>query len=223
MTDLIVASHQPDLFPHTGFWYKFAKADVFDLAIHDQFQLEGYQRRVKMRGHWAGVMLQEKKTYCPIVDLNVHPEAGDRLWNMIRGRYEGSKFWKDRKDLVQSWVEKAFIFDKLWMVNTSLLSSTADWLGLDPMMVPADPQELQGAERVAERVARLGGSVYLSGVGARAYMDDKDDAFEMRGIRIEWSKHRHTTADSILTPIFDEKHPMDVVMLEHDEAVAVSA
>lgn len=214
MSDLIVASHQPDLFPHTGFWYKFAKADVFDLAIHDQFQLEGYQRRVKMRGNWAAVRLLQKKTYCPITDLEVHPEAGERLWDMIRGRYEGSKFWRDRQDMVHGWLEKAFVYDQLWMVNTSLLQSTADWLGLDPMMVPAQPQELQGAERVAERVARLGGTVYLSGAGAAAYMDKEDAAFASRGIRIEWSKHRHTTSDSILTPIFDDLHPMERVMLE---------
>lgn len=221
MNEVVVASHQPDLFPHTGFWYKLAKSDVFDLAIHDQFQLEGYQRRVKMRGHWASVRLHEKKTYCPITDLQVHEEAGDRLWNMIRGRYEGSKYWAARQLEVRGWVEKAFVFDHLWMVNTSLIQSTAEWLGLDSMLSPSvAPQELQGAARVAERVQRLGGSVYLSGSGARAYMDEQDPEFVGRGIRIEWSKHRHTTADSILTPIFDDLDPMETVMLENAEVHA---
>ena len=33
----IYAAHQPDLLPYSGFWYKMAKADVFDLKIWDQF------------------------------------------------------------------------------------------------------------------------------------------------------------------------------------------
>ena len=45
-----MAGHQPDLFPYTGFWYKMAHTDIFDLAVHDQFQERGYQRRVNMAG-----------------------------------------------------------------------------------------------------------------------------------------------------------------------------
>ena len=71
--EVVVASHRPDLFPHTGFWYKMAHADIFDPALHDQCQLRGYQRRVRMRGQWASMHLLRKKAYCPIVDLRVPP------------------------------------------------------------------------------------------------------------------------------------------------------
>jgi hypothetical protein len=211
--ELVVATHQPDLFPHTGFWYKMGHADIFDLAVHDQFQVKGYQRRVTMRGHWASVRLLDPHRR-PIVEMRVDPEAGGDLWDVIRGRYKGSRFWASRQLMVHGWLEKAFVNDQLWKVNTSLIKSVAEYLSMDAQLVPAEPQNLQGAARVAERVARLGGTVYLSGMGARAYMDDDDPEFVSRGIQIRWSGHQHTTGDSILTALFDDEAPLDTVMKE---------
>ena len=54
---MIYAAHQPDLLPYSGFWYKVAKADVFDLKIWDQYVHKGYQRRVTMRGTWVTLPL----------------------------------------------------------------------------------------------------------------------------------------------------------------------
>ena len=50
---MIVAIHQPDLLPYSGFWFKMATCDTFVLAVHDQVQKHGYQRRVRMRGTWV--------------------------------------------------------------------------------------------------------------------------------------------------------------------------
>lgn len=212
--EVVVSGHQPDLFPYTGFWYKMAHADIFDLAVHDQFQERGYQRRVMMRGQWASVPLSQAHRQGPIVDLRVTPEAGSRLWDVIRGRYVGSRFWAARQAMVQDWLEKAFVDDRLWAVNTSLIGSVAEYLSIDTPLVPAEPQELTGAARVAERVARLGGTVCLSGTGGRAYMGEDDEAFASRGITIRWSRHALTTGDSILTAVFDDVSPRDTVMKE---------
>ena len=212
--EVVVAGHQPDLFPYTGFWFKMAHADIFDLSVHDQFQSRGYQRRVMMRGQWASVPLSQTHRQGPIVDLRVTPEAGGHLWDVIRGRYVSSRFWAARQEMVHEWLEKAFVDDRLWVVNTSLIASVAEYLSIDTPLVPAEPQELTGAARVAERVARLGGNVCLSGTGGRAYMDEEDAEFSSRGITIRWSRHALTTGDSILTALFDDEVPRDTVMKE---------
>lgn len=216
MNDVIVASHQPDLFPHTGFWYKMAHCQIFDLAVHDQFQLTGYQRRVKMRGQWAGLMLDHKKTYVPITDLTLHPEAMPRLMNMIAGRYRDAKYWNARKHVIHDLIERAGTFDKLWLANTVLIEGVASMLGIERQLHLNGQQTAHGADRVAERVQNAGGTVYLSGQGARAYMDEDDRAFTSRGIRIEWSKHQHSSGDSILTALFDDQTPLDTVLKENE-------
>ncbi|QOP66235.1 hypothetical protein SEA_DANIELLEIGNACE_95 [Arthrobacter phage DanielleIgnace] len=212
MNDVIVASHQPDLFPHTGFWYKMAHCQIFDLAVHDQFQLTGYQRRVKMRGQWAGLMLDHKKTYAPITELSLHPEAMPRLMNMIAGRYRDAKYWHARKHVIHDLMEMAGTFDKLWLANTVLIEGVATFLGIERQLHLNAQQTEHGAERVAERVQNAGGTVYLSGTGARSYMEENDPHFVSKGIRLAWSRHEHTTGDSILTAIFDDKDPLATVM-----------
>ena len=153
--EFVVASHQPDLLPYTGFWHKMAHADIFELAVHDQFQDKGYQRRVTMRGQWANVPLLDRRRG-PIIDLRVTPDSGGHLWDTIRGRYATARFYKTRRAMVHEWLEKAFVDDRLWVVNASLIASVAEYLSIDTPIVRAEPQELTAAARVAERVARLG-------------------------------------------------------------------
>ena len=61
---MLYSAHQPDLLPYSGFFYKMANADVFDLKIWDQYVNRGYQRRVMMRGplgqHPAGARLLDR-------------------------------------------------------------------------------------------------------------------------------------------------------------------
>ena len=59
-----VTIHQPDLLPYCGFWFKMATCDAFIVAVHDQFQKHGYQRRVKMRDAWCSHQLVGKPAWC---------------------------------------------------------------------------------------------------------------------------------------------------------------
>jgi predicted metal-dependent phosphoesterase TrpH len=113
-------------------------------------------------------------------------------------------------------MEMAFTFDKLWLVNTVLIEGIATYLGIERPMHLNGLQTEHGAERVAERVQNAGGTVYLSGPGAMAYMQENDPHFASKGIEVRWSKHQHTTGDSILTALFDDAEPLATVLKEVD-------
>ena len=87
---MLYSAHQPDLLPYSGFFYKMAKADVFDLKIWDQFVNRGYQRRVMMREKWATIPLEPGSSHDPIFDKRVKPEAAQVLADQVLARY-GSK------------------------------------------------------------------------------------------------------------------------------------
>ena len=93
---MILASHQPDLLPWTGFWHKMAKADVFDLAIYDQYQRNGYQRRVKMLDKWFGHEIYGDYFLKPITEIELTEGSVDRLIGNIQKRYAGLRYWKTR-------------------------------------------------------------------------------------------------------------------------------
>ena len=76
---MLYSAHQPDLLPYSGFWFKMAHADVFDLKVWDQYVNRGYQRRVNMRGRWANIPLEPGSSTDSIFEKLVKPEAASVL------------------------------------------------------------------------------------------------------------------------------------------------
>jgi hypothetical protein len=218
---VILTSHQPDLLPYTGFWHKLWRADLMDLAIWDQFQSRGYQRRVTMRDKWASLPIQKCPIDTPIAEVRVTMGATDALWANIVGRYQGSRYWDERRDLVFGWIHKADGSDLLWQFNLSLILSVRDWLGIRTPIVIGTPLHDTGIDGVVEMCGQYVGLswpfVYLSGDGGRGYLgDDPERAFGLAGVRLLWSRHQPDSGDSILTAIFDHKDVLSIVKHEAD-------
>ncbi|QQE75515.1 WbqC family protein [Brevibacillus composti] len=79
---MIVAIHQPNLFPWLGFFDKMARADLFILLDHVQFTRRGYQNRVQLKGpqglQWLTVPVKSKGLYQQLTcDVEINGEAGD--------------------------------------------------------------------------------------------------------------------------------------------------
>lgn len=203
--------HQPDLLPWPGFWFKMVHCDVFVLAVHDQLQKHWVQRRVRMRETWVTLPLETRPHLIPINTVRVKPGWQDHLVDSIRGRYTGARHWRERGadvlDLVAS-----VRGDNLAEINHALILRMRDYLGITTQIVVTEPPLASGVERVLEQVQSVGGTSYLSGTGARGYIDAAAEArFRERGIDLAWSDHHKTTGDSVITAIMDFDEPMDVV------------
>lgn len=133
-----VAIHQPDLLPYSGFWYKMIHSDVFVLAVHDQFQKHGYQRRVTMRGRWASHILEGKPALIPIEDVVVREGWQRHLTNVIRGRYSAARYFKTRGRELCERIEAAQ-GRSLDEVNTAMIEIVRDMLGITTPLVTTPP------------------------------------------------------------------------------------
>jgi hypothetical protein len=232
MSGLVYAAHQPDLLPYSGFFYKMAKADVFDLKIWDQYVNRGYQRRVMMRDRWANIPLVPGSSTESIFDKHVKPEAPAELAEQVRSRY-GSKngdgvaeFWayEGRGQRVMDEI-LSIKTDRLWEFNFRLILLMKDMLGIDtPVCLSRPVQEgLRGSEGlISAMLAFPKPLTYLSGTGAKVYMGDCAE-FTAEDIPVIFSPHQHVTGDSILTVLFDYEDPMDVVLRENNEQEEASA
>jgi hypothetical protein len=232
MSGLIYSAHQPDLLPYSGFFYKLAKADVFDLKIWDQYVNRGYQRRVMMRGRWANLPLQPGSSTDSIFDKLVKPEAAAELADTVRLRY-GSKagdgvarFW-DHEDRGQRVLDEILSIktDRLWEFNFRLIMLMRDMLGIETPLALGRPvrEGLRGSEGlISAMLAFPKPLTYLSGTGAKKYMGDCAE-FTAEGIPVVFSKHEHVTGDSILTVLFDYEDPMSVVLRETNDQEQVEA
>jgi hypothetical protein len=211
---MMLAAHQPDLLPSTGFFHKMAKADLFDLAIHDQLNERGYTRRVKMRDRWSTLPLVAHPHGTRINEATLAIPAGPQLWRDIEGRYQGSRFWFERAEMVNEWVLAAADSRSLWMFNLSLILAVRDYLGIKTPVGIAGRVPPGGVAGIAELCDDwYPADTYLSGPGARDYL--YEDAWHARtSTGLVWSRHLPWTDDGILTTIFDKDHPMEWVLAE---------
>ena len=87
---MIVAAHQPNFLPNSGFWWKLAHSDIMDLRYRAQYTERGYQRRVKMRDAWFSMPLDGKFKTEPINQVQIKTdEAKVAFRKMMHGRYSG--------------------------------------------------------------------------------------------------------------------------------------
>jgi len=200
---MILAAHQPDLLPYTGFWHKMVHADMFDLAVHDQFQKNGYQRRVTMRESWVGV--PARGTLKPILEVETDPEEYRmRLSAAILGKYRGTRYWDSRGDEVLGWVARCRS-DLLWQNNVELILAVREFLDIDTPLGIGRPLPV-GTDGIVSLVNQYKADVYLSGVGGREYME-----MDLMNVPVQWSEHKAVTGDSVLSVIFDYADPMSVI------------
>lgn len=210
-----VAIHQPDLLPYSGFWFKMATSDAFVLAVHDQFQKHGYQRRVKMRDTWVSHQLVGKPSLVPINTIDVQPGWQARLVDAIRGRYTGARHFRTRGADLLARIQAAD-GSRLDEVNIALIEAVRDLLGITTPLLTTAPPTHTNVERLIEQVRAVGGTAYLSGTGGTAYMgEDAPDRFAAAGIELLWSNHAMSTGDSIVTLFMDEDEPMEAVLRHH--------
>ncbi len=212
---MIVTIHQPDLLPYSGFWFKMATSDVFVVAVHDQFQKHGYQRRVKMRDTWVSHQLVGKPSLVPINSIEVQPGWQGRLVDAIRGRYTGSRYFASRGRVLLEEIAAAE-GARLDEVNLALIEIIRGHLGLTTPLLTTPAPIHQGVDRLIEQVQAVHGDAYLSGAGGTAYMgDDAGRRFADAGIELRWSTHAMSTGDSIVTVLMDEDDPGETIRRAH--------
>lgn len=192
----IVASHQPHFFPWLGYLDKMAKADAF--IINDVAQLEKKSPMVRnrildCRGVERYINFAVNKADCYEVQ-NRQVQLSDwgatriRLRNLLQDAYRKAAFF------AEIWPQIEEILDAEYTTLLEIDMATIEWMRncLDihtPLILNSSldcESGMDKSERVAIKVAAVGGTVYLSGNGARRYMDF--EAFEDRNIRVVYQK-----------------------------------
>ena len=217
----VYSAHQPDLLPYSGFWYKMAKADLFDLKIWDQYVHKGYQRRVKMRDIWVTLPLVKGPATEPIISKRITEDAPAHLADEIVKRYTHAKkkppHWDKYGPMICDEIRGSRT-DSLWELNLRLILLVRDILGIETPLTfsrPA-PRGMTGSAGIVSVIQAFKGPMeYLSGAGGRSYMGDCEE-FTEAGIPVIWSRHEAVTGDSVLSLIFDYEDPLSVVLAEHD-------
>ncbi len=199
---MLVSIHQPCFLPWLGYLQRMARADVFVLLDHVQFERANYQNRTRIRlpgeeaGRWLTVPVIQRSQKERIVDKEIDNRIeGPRHWAQvavatIRHAYREAPYLRAYlpalKDLFGArWT-------KLALLDEALLGFLRQAFSIRTPLVRSSQLDVRGAksELVLSICRALGADAFLGGLGgSRNYIDEH--AFAAAGVRVIWQQFRH--------------------------------
>ena len=198
---MIVTVHQPHYLPWLGYLHRMARADVFILLDHVQFERRNYQNRtmIRMNGEarWLTVPVVQRSQKETIVEKQIDNalHATPRWWSSahfqtLRHAYREAGFQS------QYLGELRRIFDARWdrlvELNHAALEFLRDAFGIRTPIVRSSELGVDGAKSdlILKLCRAVGADVLLAGLGgSRDYLDA--DAFAREGVNIAYQIFRH--------------------------------
>jgi hypothetical protein len=188
-----VVISQPMYFPWSGFLAQMALADIYIWLDDAQFSKGSFTNRVQVKlpggSKWMSVPLVNKGTHCAIQDL----EAKGSDWQASH-RALLKQSLRDRPHSVKA----MHLFDEAIAKEGTLccsLIASAEVLAktsgvLPPQILRASNMGITGSswQRVLNIVTAVGGKTYITGHGARNYLDH--EAFDSAGIDVRYMNYK---------------------------------
>jgi hypothetical protein len=195
--DIVVAIHQPNLFPWLGFFHKLASSDVFILLDTVKFSRGQRINRTEILADGKATRLTAPVRRVehgePVIADAVIDDS--RPWRRKAMRtvdlaYRGAPGFVETVELVEP-----TLFDetsRLATLNERGIRRIKDALGIArPRLVRATDIDVEGAgsDLLARLVEAVGGTTYLSGAGAGGYLEE--GPFRRRGIHVQIQRFEH--------------------------------
>ena len=197
---MIVAIHQPHYLPWLGFLDRMAKADLFILLDHVQFERRNYQNRTMIlfegAPRWLTVPVVQRSQKELIVEKAIDNGAnGARPWgpahfSTLRQAYRDAPHFgryapELREILGCRW-------ERLGGLDPALLDFLRDALGISTPLMRSSELGVPGrrGELILNLCRAAGADTLLAGMGgSRGYLDH--EAFAREGVRIEYQRFTH--------------------------------
>lgn len=195
-TEKIICIHQPDFLPYLGFFDRLLLCDTFVILDNVQFLRRGWHHRDQIKTaqgvHWLTVPVQKKHRYHQLINetkIEYQTAWKHKHLALIEASYRKAEGFAPYFDELERIYQGSFEF--LIELNMALLEWLWAVLDLSIEVVWASSLSVTqtGSLRLAEIVEQLSGTTYLSGTGARAYLDET--VFEAHGISVQWQEFHH--------------------------------
>jgi WbqC-like protein family len=202
MTDVLVAVHQPNLFPWLGYFDKLARADVFILQDDVQFARRhggggNWVNRVRIlvAGAAAWITIPVRREKGPLQTIAELEIANQMPWRLqllrkLRVQYGRAPHFAEGMDVLAPSIE--FNTDSLTEFNVNAISALATSLDVMPRrMVRQSTLGVKGhaTSLLVDLVKAVGGTAYLTGDGADGYLEPQE--FSDARLRLEFQRFRH--------------------------------
>lgn len=189
-----IAIHQPNYLPWIGFFDKLDSVDLFVILDKAHHSKSGYTNRCKIKTPNGPLLLtvplKNKEQPINLLQINQDGKWHKNHWKAIEANYKNSNFWSLYKDDLQE------LFHQNWThmaaLNLALIHHIASRLEIHTkIVIESDLKQDFGNKNERNRniVSYLGGEIYLSGIGAKAY--NSESHFTERQIKLVYQDFKH--------------------------------
>ncbi|MFH2034132.1 MAG: WbqC family protein [Candidatus Margulisiibacteriota bacterium] len=178
MEDLILAGHQPEYLPYTGFFHKMMLADEFVIVDHVQYHKKSWQNRNRIRSRDGEVLLTvpvlSKGSFDqPINEVKINNQEKWRRkhWQTIMLNYKKAPFFDEHATFFEGLYGREW--ENLAEFNETIIRYIAGQLGIDKKLSKSSEFNASGSktELLIDMCKKRGYKSYLSGSGGRGYVD----------------------------------------------------
>ncbi len=196
----IAVIHQPDFLPYLGFFHRLLQADVFVILDHVQFvshTSRSWTHRDKIKTpngeRWLSVAVEKCHHGIPINEVRLSKSIDWRQanLNLLRQNYCAASYFKE----IMPKIERLYSFQGEKLVDFNIRSikflmklfDIKIDIFLSSELLPSGKKN----ELLVELLTKVKATTYLSGVGARSYLDPIP--FTEAGIKVLWQEFNHPT------------------------------
>jgi len=192
---MIVTIHQPNYFPYPGFFHKLASADIFVIMDDVQYQYDHTNRNKIIANNpqgWTRIAIPTKKQhkFFPICDVEINNEFlwREKNWSLIYNSYGEAKFFHLYRDYLENLYKKEWT--NLFAINFEIIKKLIEWLDIKVKLVLESELNVSGnsTERLVSVCKSVGASVYVSGMGGKQYLDEKQ--FSKNNINLVYQNYK---------------------------------
>lgn len=189
---MLIASHQPNFAPYMGFFYKMYCADVFTISDEVVFSRRGFQNYnfVDDNGERRKITIPVNSHTQRICDVKIvnWEHSKKKLLKTLEWCYGRQPHYEELKSILTKVFEKEYTYIK--DLNLSIIEEIKNAFGISTKIVCESELNIDyknPSEDICLICEKCGGTAYMSGSGALAYMDMK--TFLNHGIRVLWSNY----------------------------------
>lgn len=187
---------QSMLFPWVGMLEQIKLADWFVHYDDVQFSKGSFVNRVQIKtakgSRWMTVPLQNRRFGQNIDEVEIAPISKwrDTHLELLKTSFDGARYADEALEIAnQVYLTE---YPNIGLLARASLMALVNYFGLNTSKTFIDVKELaiegSSSQRVLEVVQKLGGSKYITGLGALRYLDH--NLFETHGISVQYMRYK---------------------------------
>ncbi|MGK0313802.1 MAG: hypothetical protein ACI86M_000011 [Saprospiraceae bacterium] len=193
-----VAIHQPNFLPWMGYFYKIAQCDTFVFFEDVEYTKRSFIRRVKIHkphkvdeDKYLIVPLQKHSDFADIAELKllIDPIWQRRIKAQIHQSYSKTPCYAQLESILDTFFTDKWEAEYFINFSTEIILHIARKLELECEWKYSSSLGIkkQSAEANIEIIKKVGGSKYISGLGAKKYQTK--DQYLDQGIQLIYSDY----------------------------------